>query len=212
MKMEAPRYKTVRVIAPMGIPYALGAEIRTIAGWPKPGDVEPVNEAARRIMYYNGPARDGGMYSVPHNPLLNKTFLPAAPVVVDDVIAGMPLYTVSENRSVDVHPRGSVRCVAGKPFAFLGWPADYLAPANEPAEKVTAYFAANKDNPELLLSPWCMYEQTVVLPDLPETRRSKEAQARVEGHYRALDADFARQQEAKRREEMVLGSRSWDGL
>jgi len=170
--LEAPRYRTIRVIAPGGIPYEAGSEIRVKGFWPNPADVEPINEAAKREMAYFKKYCLGNPFAPksPYDEIVGDIFWPAVvasqfppsptPVKPEDATATMPRYAITQ-----LSDDGEW---VEREIAYLGWPEDRFDPRNEPARRVKAYYEAYKDHPKLRSAPFCLYKMQVVLPRLPD--------------------------------------------
>ena len=168
--MEAPKYRTRVPCHVNCVMWDAGAVVG-LQGWPK-GDLanklEPVNEAAKRIVaWFHRNAGDAFMPQSPWDSEHGRYYLPAT----SKDTRGGRVHPVKNPLSSMPHYRARIASDGiwlPDEFAFLGWPqlGMALTPANEPAERVVAYFEMNAGNPAMLASPWNQYDDELFLPML----------------------------------------------
>ena len=174
--MPTYRIKNDAVIG--GALYLKGAIVKNHNGWPNQ-NLEPLDDAASTITEYfrtygNEPflpdtpydARSGQIYLPGQLPNVRGRSFPPA-IEPDDAPARMPRYRMRSSNGAEF---GSKRIGYGTVFAYAGWPelTMSIAPANEEARAVLAYFEANHSRPYFPLSPFNLFDNTLWLPQLPE--------------------------------------------
>lgn len=170
--MERPIFRAVSARCANGsLTHYRGDEFE-LRGWPGrwDGDMEPVNDAARRILAYRARWRYSPAFPASLINANGDIFLPAYPTPHR---AGYllpaeehPSETMPRYRLKWVVTLGGIRHESGAVVAFLAWPTAAMQPINEPARRITAYLARNEGNSRLPHSPWCCYRLGPYLPVL----------------------------------------------
>lgn len=164
-----------------------------LEGWPEPW-AEPLNEPARRITAYVQTHRfDAFKPETIRNEIVGGNFLPgvsgdtrrkaASFIPPEKQTDGMPAWRAIVDIQDEIY--AEVRRFPGRDIKVgdvvvsLDWPARLnlfsrrdFEPDNLEAEAVEEYFAANRDNPNLLPSPWNWFTRSIVLPELPTPSRA----------------------------------------
>ena len=166
---EEPRYRVTasQIVYIDGVLRSPGATYESV-GWPPAAGVEPINEAARRVMkfkkqHFAEPVC--GRQTSPFARKYGKIFLPhigTNPVDAASVPDHAPRYSSphgAEFQSGDVGP--------GRVFVFLAWPAPGWKAENGAARLVLEWLEAHGGDPRMEQSPWNSFDDTLVLPDLP---------------------------------------------
>ena len=170
---EKPRYRATSpiVVTKNGQVFNEGTEFERL-GWKlASGTAMPANESARRVTAYYARHRTNDF--LPPSPFdhhLGRIFLPAVvidprstrlPPLPEHELPGMPRYRTKYHQTFGIR---SVRI--GDIFSYCGWPGESLGlePVNDAAEQVYEYFRTHRTNPRRPASPWCEFEQALVLP------------------------------------------------
>jgi hypothetical protein len=186
-----PRYKIVGKywLGVLGIAHPPGSEFKTM-GWPPAGELEALNEPARRILDFQKIHQfDAFKPDSPFDVKLGRYFLPEPGrdhrvesvriVPADRVLSNMPSYRARRNIPDEQYaeprrfPHRNIAkgdLIAVLTWPRMLWPADF-EPANAEAEAVIAYFGEAGEHPYLLPSPWCHFHRAVFLPDLATVPR-----------------------------------------
>lgn len=170
--MTNPRYRVTasEIIFVDGRPLAPGAEYESI-GWPPVKGVEPINEQAEKVTafyqkHFTSPMC--GRQTSPHSAKLGTIFLPHTDInPVDPATAPdhAPRYSApngAEFRTGNIGP--------GRVFCFLAWPDRTWDPENDAAREILAWLEKHGGDARMELSPWNGFDDTTLLPDLPEVK------------------------------------------
>jgi hypothetical protein len=183
--IEQPRYEALCDVYVGGILYGAGAKFESW-DWPVLHDTVPCNDAAAKIFVwwakhhaaFNRPLspRDRihpGRIYLPQLLFQPERFSEHLPGLPDkDVTERTPRYKLKFGERVIGARR--VAAVDGETFAYPGWPDDNFEPANEPAQRVLAYFVAFKGHASLPVCPLNYFDGDVFLPPLPAVEKSAE--------------------------------------
>ena len=177
--MEAPRYKTLKDGVINGALHFAGTEVKNFYGWPREGELEPLNIAASAIFNYFSRNRTqaflpkspwdaaAGRFYLPgmlHH-IRGRRFPPA--VSASEAPASAPRYRML---SYDGEEFAGKRIAYKEIFSFFGWPEFGMRaePVNHAAKAVVKYYEANQGHPALPPSPFNQFDDALWLPQLPE--------------------------------------------
>ena len=195
--LAPPRFRTIGPgwVVVGAMPQKPGFEFDLDGGWPPAAGVEPINESARRVAEFFALHRLNAykpetVFNRQHQrflllePDMDPRSVSVRVVPADKVLPGMPKWkslqdfrAAAARRQFPHHHVG-----VGTELVIVTWPRTFTAgfeldPANEEAERVAEYYAANQDNALIAESPWDWYSQSLFLPELSPVVRQRTPEA-----------------------------------